>query len=293
MMTQDYEPAGTGFEAFSTAWQTFSDYFGKTENMPSSADAFETKYANLDDPSLAPFLANCDVANACAAALGDGGRLRQPADSVLGKLIGFASRARDIAGVYCATLQNLEGMLAPAGGDAQQRADQLKKRLIGDIVPGLVALKADALMLDQQLAPLQARLNAANEAITQTTVLNTANQQIGYLAARLADPASRPTAQERQEYERLRLFVADVDNIFAAGTAAVLALGAVRSQVEKLGKLMGDTRDLLMSVCSAATSAQLADDQWVAGALGMPASLAAWSGLMNDAQRFLREETAP
>lgn len=288
-MTQAHEPAG--FDAFGTAWQAFSDYFGKTGNMPSSVDAFEAKYASVDDPSLEQFVVNCDEANACAVALGDGGP-RPPADSVLGQLVGFASLARDTAGVYCATLQNLEGMLAPAGGDAQQRADHLKQRLVGDIVPRLVELKADALTLDKQVEPLQARLAAANEAISQTTLLNTVNQRIGYLAAKLDGGASASTAELQQEYERLCQFVTDVDNIFAAGTAAVLAVGAVRNQVQKLGKMMGDTRDLLMSVCTAATPGQLADPQWAAGALGMPESLASWSSLMDGARRFLHAEGA-
>lgn len=289
-MTQAHEPTGPGFEAFGTAWQAFSDYFGKTGNIPASVDAFEAKYANVDDPSLAQFVANCEVANACAADLG--GLFQPRADSVLGRIVGFAALARDAAGVYCATLQNLGDMLAPSAGDAQQRADRLKKRLIDDIVPRLVALKADALALDKRVESLQEHLTAANEGISQTTLLNTVNQRIGYLAARLADGASASTAELQQEYERLGRFVTDVDNIFAAGTAAVLAVGSVRRQVQQLGKLMGDTRDLLMSVCTAATAAQLADPRWAARALGMPESLASWSGLMDDARRFLHEEGA-
>jgi hypothetical protein len=292
-MTQAYEPAGTGFDAFDPAWQTFSDYFAKTLSIPPSVAAFEAKYAHVDDPSLAQFVADCDAANACAAALGVGGRPgQQPADAVLTGLIGFAAHTRDAAGVYGATLQNLEAMLAPSGGNPVQRADYLKKRLIDDIVTRLVGLKADALMLDRQLEPLQARLTAANEAINQTTLLNTVNQRIGYLAARLADRDTQDAPEQRQEYARWRQFVADVDNIFAAGTAAVLALGAVRSQVRKLGKLMGDTRSLLMSVCSAATTEQLTDPEWVAKALGMPAALASWSNLLDEASRFSHEESA-
>jgi len=292
-MTQAYEPAGTGFDAFRTAWHTFSAFFARTASIPPSVAAFEAKYVHVDDPSLEQFVVNCDAANACAAALGDGGRPRQQlADAVLAELIGFAADTRSAAGVYCATLQNLEALLAPSGGNPVQRADHLKTRLINDIVPRLVGLKADALMLDRQLAPLQASLTAANEAVNQTTLLNTVNQRIGYLSAKLASRHAQPAPEQQQEYARLRQFVSDVDNIFAAGTAAVLAIASVRSEVQALGKLMGDTRSQLMSVCTAATTEQLADYQWVAKALDMPASLASWSALLDDASRFSHEESA-
>jgi hypothetical protein len=55
---------------------------------------------------------------------------------------------------------------------------------------------------------------------------------------------------------------------------------------------MGDTRSLLMSVCTAANTGQLADYHWVAKALLMPDSLASWSHLNDSAQRFLQKELA-
>lgn len=297
-MAQSYGTPGTDdmtapdFESFSTAWLAFSDYFARTANIPSSVAAFETKYAKVDDPSLEQFVMNCDIANECAAALGKSGRTRQGADSILGEVISLASGTKDIAGKYCAMLQQLKVLLSPSAGDEHQRSDKLKQALIDDLVPNLVELKANTLMLDKQIEPLQARLTAANVAISQTTVLNAVNQQIGYLAAKLADRKSKTTVEQQQEYDRLCQFVTDVDNIFALGTSAVLAVGSVRNQVQKVGKLMGDTRSLLMSVCTAANTGQLADYQWVAKALLMPESLVSWSRLNDNAQRFLLREVA-
>lgn len=339
-MTQAQEAQGIGealspdFAALETAWQEFSVFFSKTANIPESAAAFEAKYGQLDDPTLDSFIANCAIANTCAAALGSSAAFRQqmardpglleradPPDTMLGEIFWLCSLIQNAASTYRNTLQSLEILLPPSSGDAQERADKLKQVLTGTngVVPAFIDIKAKTLMFDQRVAQLLERLNAANEGISQCTVLNAANQQIGAQESRLSDRKQQLLQAKQQsegaffgkeeklksyetslkeytrldgEYARKRQFVADVDNIFAAGTAAVLALSTVRNQVQKVGKLMADSRSMLMSLCTAADTEQLSDYRWVAKALGMPGSLNSWSRLIDNARRFQIEEFA-
>ncbi len=318
------------FIALRATWQAFSEFFQKTAHVPKSAAEFEAKYGVFtDSATLEQFAANCNVANACAAALGDAEQLQQQLArgdsqllesdgtplSIYGEITRLLLRVQNLASTFCATLQNLEDLLSPQRGRIEQRSENLKQVLVGNdgLVPVIVALKAKTLMLDQKIKPLRERLQAANEAISGTDVLSAANQRIGYLESKLAEKKA-PLAQAKkewdsalfgkdgkrkkyeallEEYNALQLdydlknqFVTDADNIFAAGTAAVLGVATVENQVEKIGKVMADARSLLMSVCTAANAEQLADYKWVSKALGLQEYFQFWSQLNKEAQEF-------
>lgn len=321
--------------AMRAAWQALSVYFAKTAQVPASPAQLEAKYGGFDDAdAVARFVAGCNEANACDAALGDASRLRallasepgllqqpQPPDFIYAETVWAMRRVSQLAGAFGATLHSLPTLLAAGNGGAVERADQLKQALVGSdgLLPPLVALKAEMLQCIQRIKPIQQRLQAANEAISQTTMLNLANQQIGSLASAQAERAksmarakqeadsawigkeAKRTLYEtlREQYQRSeqdqmrkRRFVAEVDNIFAAGTAAVLALATIADQFEKLGKLAADARALLMSVCTSASVEQLADYQWVSQALAAPDYLAAWSSVHDAAGQFVQSALA-
>ncbi len=317
--------------AVGTAWQSLSRYFAKTAQVPASPAALTDKYGDFDDAdAVAHFVASCNDANACGTALGDAARLRaqlaadpgllqqpQPPDFIYGETVWAMLRVSQVAGAFHTTLQSLPTLLAAGNGSATQRADNLKQVLVGSdsLLPQLVALKADALQFDQRIKPIQQRLQSANEAINQTTMLNLANQRIGALESAQAERA-KSLAQAKQEadsawigkedkrkrYETLlaayqrseldhtrkRQFVADVDNIFAAGTAAVQALATIANQFDKLGKVAADARALLMNVCTSASVEQLSDYPWVSQALATPDYVAGWSSLRDQTERFVQ-----
>jgi hypothetical protein len=269
-----------GFEKVALAWRDLNAFFAKTAQIPGDPDSFVVRYGKFeDDSNVADFIDGCTAVNECARELGS---LAPPA-GIFGEIFRLALDVERTAAAYARTLADLGGGLD--GGGSADSADSLKQALTGSagLVPMLVDIKATTIDLGTRIGHVKEQLQIANYAIGRTGLLNQANQTIGYLEHRLERKNAPDMAAESA---RKRQFLSDVDNIFAAGTAAVLGLASVENHVGKIGKVAADARSLLMSVCTAANHEQLTDSGWVAKALGMPEALLFWTQLNRAAQEF-------
>lgn len=315
------------FPALRRAWQDLDVFFSKTACAPASAAAFSEKFGTFEDASgVLDFVANATIANQTAQTLGSAASLKQQLVSnpgllqsgtapseIYAQVVWCASQVQNVATSFETTLGALALLLNPGNGSVEERAEQVKQILVGNLVPDAVGLKVFTMEFQQQITPLQAKLREVNEALNKSNLLNLANQEIGYLEAKLsklnekvaqakkaADSALIGKEEKQKHYQELqaqanamaaqiaakRLFVSQMDNLFLATTTATVALLTVGNQIEKIGKIFADARSFLMSLCTSASAAQLADYQWLSGAMELPKGIANWAILANEAQKY-------
>jgi hypothetical protein len=300
-------------------------FFAQVRRFPTDQAAFARLYGAFDDPGqVADFIRLCGEINNIAAVFGSPATLKAqiaqnpdtlqaatPPAEIYAGIVQLAGMAGHAAGTFAETLSGF----ASLPGDAKARADAIKQLIAGSggLVGAAVDVRDAALLLRRALAPLLPRIATSFTGFSANRVLNLANQALGALGAQLqrlqtqeaeaarnrdsaifrksaaeqayADAkAARETADA--EIARKQAFADQMEGLFSAGNAAVVASLDIDTAIQDIGGVFGDARDSLMNVATAASAEQLGDPAWLSNALDLTSAITRWKTLTEDASRF-------
>jgi len=239
-------------------------------------------------------------------------------DEIYARIVWLAGLAGNAAQTISHTYNELQAMLSPSEGTVEQRAENLKNALVGDsgLVPVIVKVKSESVELDRKFSPLQKKLAATFSDFGKTNLLNQANQEIGALEASITNLKAKceeakkawknawiNKEKDKNKYEELSQqltekeasltlktrFVGDLDGFFVSGNKMVQASMDIANNINTIGSVFGELRDSYMNICRISSAEQLSDYEWVANALGLPASTKPWNATQQNAKHYVEQ----
>jgi len=305
-------------------------FFAHASRLPADEKAFETRYGTFQENSgVRQFVGALQEVNEMARGLGNPASLKEcisedgnylfnpePPAVIYHHLIWLANHIANAASTVKKGYADLAGLFDMPGSPGS-RAQGVKGVLVGN--GGLASIAArvqtEVRQLTDNLEPFVPRLMQVVRTFNQTTLLNQANETIGYLeektrqAQKRADEAEKKAkgwygrkkrrkqyesflkeiGANRAETEHKRLFVEDLDGFFVAADRVVPAVKRIDNKLKGIEKLFADLEDHVASVCKLATGKQLSDRNWVARALSLSDEVDKWDAIENAAHDSVQQ----
>jgi hypothetical protein len=318
------------YQAFKDSWAIIDTFVKQASVFPRATDVFEKRYGVFNDKaSLSSFVKSLSIMDGIFEKAGSPGHLKQllindpqyltrpqpPAGDLYGKTVWLSNQAANIATVIATTIESWKNIPDAGSGNAAERARQLTDTITGasGIAPLIEAFSKQAGLVADFSAPLIQPLQQAFLTISDTGLLDEANETIGRLEsengqyaariARLKDSAKKlfggrkirqeieeltqKIAANEEELAKKKLFTSELNTpFFVTGNKLTGALEDIKGNLERIARDFSVYASRLAGICKISSTGQLSDRDWVDKAFDTHGTIAAWQQLRDASTNY-------
>lgn len=321
------------YNVFIESWHNLLEFFDKIAQLPEDIASFNDLYGNFDnDKGVIEFVNSCTIINSQAKNIGSPVSLKKqlaenaylfqdniPPGDLYCHIIWFSNLIQNSSSSIKEILNNLSNLFINESASKEEQADKLKLVLLGDngITAQADQIKDEISRLYDKISFIQKNFFNAVTTISQTLLLNEANQSIGALQNLISTQQKKVSdahkkcmhsiinkEKARKDYESLKAeldsmlmeikkkqsFANIMDNdFFISDNQVSTAIQNIKANIKSIGKIFSDFSEDMKNICVVSTTKQLSDYKWVSSALNLNKSVLNWDGIRNESKEFIEK----
>lgn len=321
------------YNVFIESWHNLFEFFGKMAQLPEDAASFNDLYGNFEnDQGVIELVNSCAIINAQAKNIGSPLSVKKqlaenpylflentPPGDLYCHIIWFSNLIQNSSSSIKEILNNLSNLFTNESASKEEQANTLKLVLLGD--NGLTAqanqIKDEITRLNDKISFIQENFFNAVITISQTLLLNEANQSIGALQNLISQQQKKVSdahkkwmhsilnkEKARKDYESLKAeldsmlleikkkqcFTNIIDNeFFISDKHVATAIQNIKTNIKSIGKIFSDFSEAMKNICFVSTTQQLSDYKWVSSALNLNQSVLYWDSIRKESREFIEK----